>query len=256
MEHSFRRRSRREGMEAIINLLIPVIFVLALVLERLFPARALPPVRGWLLKGVVFFAVTGAINTVLPPLIARGLAPITPWSLAALGTEGGALVGIVVTDLVSYWIHRAMHRSQPVWRWTHQLHHSAERVDIAGATYFHPFDMIISVSAASVVTVLVGATAEAAMIAGFAMFLLAMIQHINLHTPRWLGYLVQRPEMHAVHHERGVHAYNYGNLGLWDLVFGTFRNPEGFAGEAGFWNGASGRTWAMLIGRDVGTPSA
>jgi sterol desaturase/sphingolipid hydroxylase (fatty acid hydroxylase superfamily) len=31
---------------------------------------------------------------------------------------------------------------------------------------------------------------------------------------------------HALHHERGVHAYNYGDIALWDMVFGTFKDPE------------------------------
>ncbi|HEX5098830.1 MAG TPA: hypothetical protein VFV94_04990 [Polyangiaceae bacterium] len=60
---------------------------------------------------------------------------------------------------------------------------------------------------------------------------------------------------HPVHHERGVHAYNYGNfLMVWDLVLGTFRNPQEFVAQAGFWHGASGRVGAMLIGRDVSLP--
>jgi len=58
--------------------------------------------------------------------------------------------------------------------------------------------------------------------------------------------------MHAVHHQRGVHAYNYGVLALSDLVFGTWRNPEKFPeGEFGFWDGASAKLGALLSGRDV-----
>ena len=66
-----------------------------------------------------------------------------------------------------------------------------------------------------------------------------------------IGYLVQRPEMHSVHHARGVHAYNYGNLALWDLVFGTYRNPRELVAQAGFWDGASHKLVPMLLGRDV-----
>jgi hypothetical protein len=73
-----------------------------------------------------------------------------------------------------------------------------------------------------------------------------------VHTPQWLGWIIQRPEAHAVHHARGVHAYNYGNFMLWDILFGTFRNPAGFSGPAGFWDGASSKVGAMLIGRDIG----
>jgi sterol desaturase/sphingolipid hydroxylase (fatty acid hydroxylase superfamily) len=255
MEHLCLALARHPGMEAIINLSIPVIFVLALVIERVFPARELPKVRGWLLKGILFFGLAGVFNGIVPPILAQVLGPYAPWSLASLGLVGGALVGIVATDFVAYWVHRFMHRYQPVWRWTHQMHHSAERMDMAGFSYTHPFDMAISIGSSAVVTILVGASAEAAMLAGFASFFMGVVQHLNVKTPAWLGYIIQRPESHSVHHQRGVHAYNYGSLALWDLVFGTFRNPREFSAEAGFWDGASAKLGSMLVGRDVGSPA-
>ena len=54
-----------------------------------------------------------------------------------------------------------------------------------------------------------------------------------------------------MHHGRGVHAFNYSDLPLWDMVFGTFRNPARFEGEVGFWPGASSRVGDLLLGRDV-----
>jgi hypothetical protein len=38
------------------------------------------------------------------------------------------------------------------------------------------------------------------------------------------------------------------------VVFGTYRNPARFPQHYGFWQGASSRVGAMLIGRDVGEP--
>lgn len=44
---------------------------------------------------------------------------------------------------------------------------------------------------------------------------------------------------------------------LWDIAFGTFRNPTAYPTEPfGFWDGASRKTFAMLLGRDVATPTA
>jgi len=77
----------------------------------------------------------------------------------------------------------------------------------------------------------------------------------GLRKPRWLGYLIQRPESHCIHHERGVHKYNYSDLPLWDMVFGTFKNSATFDREAGFYDGASSRIADMLIGRDVTSPA-
>jgi sterol desaturase/sphingolipid hydroxylase (fatty acid hydroxylase superfamily) len=75
-------------------------------------------------------------------------------------------------------------------------------------------------------------------------------------TPRWIGWFFVRPEAHAVHHQRDVHAFNYSDLPLWDILFGTFKNPATFDGEVGFAQPAP--MLKMLAGVDVhaaGTPS-
>lgn len=239
-------------MEEILGLLIPLTFVAFLVLERVVPARPLPKVKRWLLKGFLFFVMTGAINAALPALVATRVGPYAPVSLAALGTVAGALVALLVAELVAYWVHRTLHRIPWLWRWTHQMHHSAERIDIAGAVYFHPFDITVQLLANVVAISLLGVSPDAAALAGFVGFSFALFQHLNVKTPRFIGWFIQRPEGHSIHHQRGLHAYNYGNIALWDQVFGTYRNPEGFADEAGFWDGASAEVGAMLIGRDVG----
>jgi sterol desaturase/sphingolipid hydroxylase (fatty acid hydroxylase superfamily) len=239
-------------MENIIGIAIPASFVVALVFERLFRAQQLPKVRGWLWKGLAFFLFTGVVNSVVPVLVAKVVGDRAPLHLSAgLGLVGSALVGWALSDLVAYWIHRGMHRVPFIWRWTHQMHHSAERMDLAGMAYSHPFDTIISFGLTGLFTGLLGLSPEAGALAGFFGYATAVIQHSNVRTPRWLGYFIQRPEQHGLHHERGVHAYNYGSLMLWDLVFGTFRNPESFPAQYGFWNGASSRLGALLAGRDL-----
>jgi len=258
MEHLFHETSRLSSMdlEMILTLLIPVTFVAMLVLERLFPGRPMPKVKWWVLKGFVFFVITGSFNAILPSVIGPAVGAHAPLHLATLGTLASAIVAFLVSDLVSYGVHRLLHNVSFLWRWTHQMHHSAERVDIAGAVYFHPFDMIAQIAPTTVAAALLGVSAEAGAIAGFLAFFYAMFQHVNVRTPQWLGYVIQRPEAHSVHHARGVHAYNYGNFPLWDLLFGTFRNAAEFCPQAGFWDGASSRIGAMLLGRDVGTPRA
>lgn len=82
----------------------------------------------------------------------------------------------------------------------------------------------------------------------------SMFQHANIRTPRWLGYILQRPESHSRHHARGVHAGNYADLPIFDLLFGTFHNPRYFAAENGFYDGASSRVGEMLRFRDVSQP--
>jgi sterol desaturase/sphingolipid hydroxylase (fatty acid hydroxylase superfamily) len=137
------------------------------------------------------------------------------------------------------------------------MHHSAERVDAAGAFYFHPLDSLLYAVVSSGAGALLGVTPEAAGIAGALGFAMACFQHANLKTPAWLGWIVQRPEGHAIHHQRGVHAFNYGNITIFDQLFGTYRNPRAYGEDkAGFWDGASAEVLPMLIGKDVGEKRA
>jgi sterol desaturase/sphingolipid hydroxylase (fatty acid hydroxylase superfamily) len=241
-------------METIIPILIPASFVVALVLERLFPARQLPRVRGWLWKGLAFFTFTFFVNAAVPALVAVVVGDRAPLDLSGWGVVLGGITGFVVADFFGYWIHRTMHRVPWLWRWTHQMHHSAERMDLAGMTYSHPLDTLLVFSLTGVATALLGLSPAAGAVAGLMGYFSAVIQHSNIRTPRLLGYLIQRPEQHGLHHQRGVHAYNYGSVMLWDLLFGTFRNPAGFPEAYGFWDGASAKVGKMLIGRDVARP--
>ncbi len=173
----------------------------------------------------------------------------------SLGDLGGAIVGFLVYELLLWIWHRALHRFDILWRWFHQMHHSAERIDVFGAFYFHPFDVVAFSLLSSLALVgILGLTAHAALAASLAATACSLFQHANVRTPRWLGWIVQRPEAHATHHERGLHAGNYGDIALFDVLFGTFENPTLDHGEAGFHDGASREVLPMLVGRDVSRP--
>jgi sterol desaturase/sphingolipid hydroxylase (fatty acid hydroxylase superfamily) len=238
----------------IIPLLVPLTYVVALVVERLVPARPLPHVRGWLVKGILFFVMAGVVTNATPLLVHALLGDVRLFDLSGLGLVGGMLVGIVATDLVGYARHRATHSFTPLWRWTHQLHHSAERVDVAGFSYTHPLDLALGFAVTTAVSTLIGVPPDAAALAGYLLFALSVVAHLNVRTPVWLGYLIQRPEAHSLHHARGIHGHNYATLPIIDMVFDTFQNPRDFVDEAGFYPGASARVGAMLVGRDVTSP--
>lgn len=240
-------------LEDLFAALFPVTFFLVLIVERFLPGREQTKVRAWAFKGIVLFIVAGVINAILPALLTEALAGTSPINLSVLGGLAGGAVAFLATTLADYWLHRLMHRVHWLWRWTHQMHHSAERVDIAGFAFSHPFELVLSVSLSTLVSVALGVTPVAAMIAGYGYFCLGLFSHLNVKTAHWLGYFVQRPEEHLVHHQRKVHAYNYG-LPLWDAAFGTLKNPREFDGEVGFYDGASRCMGAMLIGRDVSQP--
>lgn len=222
--------------------------------EALAPARPLTPVHGWVLKGLLAFAAYFYVSSYLPLIWDQFLAPYRVVDLAWLGTAGGGLAGVLVYELGVYWWHRAMHRFDPLWRVFHQMHHSAERVDTYGAFWFSPWDMVGWTVLGSLTLVVVGLTPGAATFTLLATFFLGVFQHTNVRTPQWLGYVFQRPESHSVHHERGLHYYNFSDLPLFDVLFRTFRNPQAFAEQQGFYDGASSRILEMLAFKDVSEP--
>ncbi len=243
-------------MEDLLGLGVLASYVLLLLLDLVVPARAFPRVRGWRLKGLAFFVLSIGMFMTLPFVWDAWLSQYRLFDLTGLGTVAGAIIGVLAIQLVNYGWHRTMHNTPLLWRWFHQMHHSAERVDIYGAFYFHPLDVVGFAFAGSLaLALLVGVTPEAALIANIASTFAAFFGHANIRTPQWLGYIIQRPENHTLHHQRGVHAFNYGDFPFWDMVFGTFRNPKTIDVEAGFYDGASSRVGEMLIGRDVSEPN-
>jgi sterol desaturase/sphingolipid hydroxylase (fatty acid hydroxylase superfamily) len=240
-----------------VSIAVFAIYGALMLWEAMAPARTLPVVKGWRLMGLGAFAVYFFLSSYLPLLWSDRHAEVQLLDLAGLGTWGGALAGLLVYEAGVWAWHRLMHGSDLLWRVFHQMHHSAERLDAVGAFWFSPADMIgWTVLSSLCLTLIVGITPEAATLVLLATTLMSVFQHGNFRTPRWLGYLLQRPESHSLHHERGVHAGNYSDLPLFDMLFGTFRNPAGFAEHSGFHPGASYRVGSMLLFRDVSADPA
>jgi len=240
----------------LVGLLIPLSYFMALAVEVRWPARAFPPRRGWRWLGLGFLVLIMTVGTVVPLLLPLPWLAAHRWSDGtSLGVAGGTLVGWIVLSFINYVYHRTAHAWSPLWRISHQIHHSPQQVDISGAALFHPFEMVMQVLMQLFITVLVlGLDPLAAALTGVVAALYGLFQHWNVRTPRWIGYFVQRPESHCLHHERGVHARNYSDFPLWDMLFGSFHNPKSFAGECGFDAPADRQLGAMLAWRDVNEP--
>jgi sterol desaturase/sphingolipid hydroxylase (fatty acid hydroxylase superfamily) len=239
--------------ESVVALMIPATFLGMMGIEALARSgREWPQIPWWRAKGVAFFLVLMTINAVLPSLVPPALAQYRLVDGARLGVVGGVLVGYPCVAFGNALLHRAYHRYRLLWRYVHQLHHSPQRLDIAGAVLFTPLEVINNVVVTFTVMVfLLDLDPLAAAITAYVATFYGLFQHLNVRTPRWLGYLIQRPEAHSVHHRRGVHAFNYSDLPIWDLLWGTFRNPSAFHGDVGFERAESMRWGAMLLGRDV-----
>lgn len=240
----------------LIGLLIPATYLVMLAIEKWRPARVFPERRGWTWIGIGFLLLIGIVSGVVP------LAVPTDWLAAhrlmdgtGLGIIGGTIVGYIVLSAVMYAYHRTVHAVPALWRLTHQIHHSPQRVDMSGSVLFHPVEMVIQVLMQLLVTLIVlGLDPIAAALTGYVAAFYGMFQHWNVNTPQWLGYLIQRPEAHCEHHRKGVHANNYGDLPIWDILLGTFRNPKTFSGECGFESPVDRQLGAMLAMKDVNEP--
>jgi len=238
--------------EDIIGMLVPITFVIFLITERIFPRRQYPPIRFWTLIGFASLIMTALITTLLPTVLPETWTRHHLIDASGLGFVGGILVGYPLSALGSALMHRAFHEFHPLWLLGHQMHHSPRRLDIPGATFFHPFDIALQTVPATMISVFVlGLDPVVAAAVGYVGAFYGMFQHWNVRTPRWLGYIIQRPESHGLHHELGVHARNYSDFPLWDMLMGTFANPETFDGDVGFAGSAPNRRGAMLLFRDV-----
>jgi sterol desaturase/sphingolipid hydroxylase (fatty acid hydroxylase superfamily) len=225
-----------------------------MVAERLRPNRRYANDVAWLLRvaalGSVGIGLTLGVGAVIdqlvgaPGLLQRGSA------LTALPAWLQGFVGYVCVTFFVYWWHRWRHHSDLLWRMFHQVHHSTHRLEAATAFYAHPNDFAGNALIVSGVSYgLLGYGLDAAAWTAFWVGVFDLWEHANLRTPRWLGYLVVRPEMHRVHHEKDRHRSNYG-IPVWDMLFGTYENSTRSV-ECGFSPTQERQVLPMLLFKDV-----
>lgn len=237
-------------------LLISCELGLALMLtERLLPGTRMPKVAGWLWRAVVLNLCQIGIVIVAGKtwnvwVQGRSLIHATAWPdwIASFCTY-------VVSTVVFYWWHRVRHESPFWWRFAHQIHHSAARLEILTSFYKHPFEILVnSLLSALIVYPLMGCSTVQG---GYYTLLIAageMFYHWNMHTPRWIGHLFQRPEPHRIHHQRDRHSKNYSDLPVWDKLWGTFSNPKnGDKIVCGFSNQLETQLPRMILAEELET---
>ncbi len=174
------------------------------------------------------------------------------FKLSSLGmpvAEG--FTGWLVGSFVFYWWHRLRHASR-FWLAFHQIHHSPVRIEAMTSFYKHPVEIFSdSFLAAIVLYVFFGISIEGALWFNFFAAMGEYFYHANLRTPPWMRYVIQTPELHSIHHERHVHAYNFSDLPIWDRLFGTYKDTPQFVPDCGFPNHNERKVLDMLAFRDV-----
>lgn len=220
------------ALPSTVTALVTVAF---LVLERMRPGRGLPRVTGWygralLINFAQLFITLGTVH-LWPKLfgarsslhLSDGVSPLLQGLYAwFLGT------------FAFYWWHRLRH-AEGWWLVFHQVHHSPSRIETLTSFYKHPLEILAdSLLSALILYPLLGCSIAGALWYNCFAATGEYFYHSNLRTPRWLRYLIQTPELHSVHHELDVHRYNFGDLPLWDRLFGTYRDATEFVDRCGF----------------------
>lgn len=237
--------------------MLPISIVCSLTLtffvfERLLPGRLLPEAPGWYARALFLNACQLAVVVLAGLTWNRWL---QGFSLFTVGAYAPPLlqgfIGWFIGTFVFYWWHRARHDVDLLWRICHQVHHSPARIESLTAFYKHPVEIAADSIIMSVLlfSVLGASLAGAAWCSVFAVFG-EFFYHSNLRTPRWLGYFLQRPEHHSIHHQLDVHKFNYGDITWWHQLFGTFRETEEFADQSGFPANHEQQLAAVLLFQD------
>ena len=231
---------------------IVVATIVFFALERLLSGRELPESTGWYARTAFLNGCQLGIVVLAGMMWNRWFRGHSLLNLSGLPPLLQGSLGWFVGTFVFYWWHRARHGSDFLWRVFHQVHHSPARIEILTAFYKHPVEIAAdSIISSTLLFVVLGTSASGA--AWFNVFAVMgeYFYHSNLRTPKWLGYFLQRPEHHSVHHELDLHKFNYGDITWWDRLFGTFREAEKFAPRCGFPEDHEKNIGKMLIFRDV-----
>ena len=233
--------------------IIVAIGILLMILERIIPDQKLPHVKGWWTRVIV-------INVVQVGIIFLGKRSWDIWlkhiSLFDLTNNltawAGGLLAYFITTFVFYWWHRWRHDINILWLLFHQLHHSPQRIETVTSFYKHPLEIILnSILIGSINFMILGLSMEAAAWSLLFASVGEYVYHMNIKTPHFMGYFFQRPEMHRIHHQQGKHYNNFSDLPLWDMIFGTYKNPKEVCSACGYKPERESRLIDMILFRNV-----
>jgi pimeloyl-ACP methyl ester carboxylesterase len=84
----------------------------------------------------------------------------------------------------------------------------------------------------------------------FGIYGILMIREALFPT-RLPGYIIQRSEAYPLHHARGIHTHNYSGISIFDILFGTFKNPKVYTDERAVYKGASNKLKELFLSKDI-----
>jgi len=230
-----------QGAVLIVSTYLPILVVAALMiwLEMKCPHRAeWRPDVGEIKIDLVFMAVVqgafpplvrfGFIYALVEPVRALDLPVISIWPhVWPIGLQG--LLMVLSVDFLRYWLHRAAHENETLWR-LHAVHHSVERLYWFNTGRFHPLEKVLQMALDSLPFLLMGVDVRVLALYFVAYATNGFFQHCNIRLRYGvLNYIVGSADTHRWHHSRKPKESNanYGNtVIIWDLLFGTWYLPK------------------------------
>jgi sterol desaturase/sphingolipid hydroxylase (fatty acid hydroxylase superfamily) len=237
----FGRRGRRRSLKGALRFALPRKILLhpsaILDYKYFFVGTMLRTIMA-----VAFFVSSGAISAVVVDALSQ-LGPVSAKVPNAFAAAVITVAYILALDL-GYWIgHRLSHNVPVLWEF-HKAHHAAEVLTPATSVRSHPIDDVVQGNCIAIVTGLThGVTSwvfgpDAQPLSLFGINILMFVyyvtffhlrhSHVWLPVRGWLGYVIQSPAHHQIHHSDAPHhmGKNLGFcLSIWDWVFGTLYIP-------------------------------
>jgi sterol desaturase/sphingolipid hydroxylase (fatty acid hydroxylase superfamily) len=152
---------------------------------------------------------------------------------------------VIYGDFVSYWIHRAQHRSKLLWSF-HSVHHTATRLTSVTVFRRHIGESIVaSIIKYALIFMPLQMVVKDVWYAG--MITLAIEVLVSMHHAEldwnygFLSRVLVSPVFHGIHHSSNPehHHANFGMLlSVWDHLFGTAIRAEVRPGVYGLRDGA------------------
>lgn len=233
-------------------LIIIAAYLFVSALEKFFPRTKLPPKDGWYIRAVVLnmvqlLIVLGGHYTWEKWLEGPSLFKL-PWTPFYNG-----LFAYLINTWIFYWYHFVRHENNLLWLTLHQVHHSPVRIEVMTSFYKHPLEVLLN---SWIITILIcpilGLDNETNKWLVVFSALSEFFYHMNVATPYWVGYFMQRPEMHLAHHsEDRQFTCNYGDLPIWDLLGGTWINPKNDQIKTGFTRDRERKMKEMIFFQNV-----
>ena len=146
------------------------------------------------------------------------------------------VAGLIVADMLLYWVHRAQHHFPWLWKF-HAVHHSQQDLDVLhGIT--HPVEATLNFTLATIPAALL-VRVDASQIFLFATVFSLQPLIIHMRGPIHLGplrILLCDNRYHFIHHSRDPADFNSNfavRFPFIDRLFGTYRSPRPHLPETG-----------------------